>query len=110
MFVDNCHQRWHRLEGGTTVGMLRVMSKNGDDRLTWDSKEIQVGSSEALDPVAAVREAERITAVRKARLAFEKEVAMGATAYRIDAGKPTRIERFDVTAEQIVIVPRVFGG
>jgi hypothetical protein len=86
-------------EGGTTVGMLRVMSRRGDDRLTWDEQKIQAGDSEAL---AAVREAERI---------FTQERAKGSTAFRVENGKPVqRIEHFDATAEQIVLVPRVVGG
>ena len=79
--------------------MLRVMSRRGDDRLTWDGQKAVAGDAEAL---AAVREAERI---------FAQERAKGATAFRVETGKPTeRIERFDPTAEQIVMVPRVVGG
>jgi len=86
-------------EGGTTVGMLRVMSRRGDDRLTWDEQRLLAGDSEA---IAAVREAERI---------FEQERTKGATAFRVQPGKPIeRIEQFDSTAEQIVMVPRVVGG
>jgi hypothetical protein len=79
--------------------MLRVMSRRGDDRLTWDQQKIQAGNSEAL---AAVREAERIFALERAK---------GATAFRVEGGKPVqRLENFDATAEQIVMVPRVVGG
>jgi hypothetical protein len=79
--------------------MLRVMSRRGDDRVTWDEQSVLAGESEA---TAAVREAERI---------FEQERAKGSTAFRIDPGKPAqRIEEFDRTAEQIVLVPRVVGG
>jgi len=86
-------------EGGTTVGMLRVMSRRGDDRVTWDEQKALAGDAEAS---AAVREAERI---------FAQERAKGATAFRVEPGKPTqRIEHFDPTAEQIVMVPRVVGG
>ena len=81
------------------MGMLRVMSRRGDDRLTWDEHKMQIGDPEA---VAAVREAERI---------FSQERAKGATAFRVEGGKPVeRIEKFDSTAEQIVMVPRVVGG
>jgi hypothetical protein len=93
-----CHSRPY-IEGGTTVGMLRVMSRRGDDRVTWDDSKVSAGDPEAM---AAVREAERI---------FEQERAKGATAFRIDPNKPAeRIEQFDRTAEQIVLVPRVVGG
>ncbi|GLV57472.1 hypothetical protein KDH_43080 [Dictyobacter sp. S3.2.2.5] len=81
------------------MGMLRVMSRRGDDRLTWDEQKIQTGDPEA---VAAVKEAERI---------FEQEKAKGATAFRVIDGNPVqRIDKFDATAEQIVLVPRVVGG
>lgn len=81
------------------MGMLRVMSRRGDDRLTWDGQKAQAGNSEAQ---AAVREAERI---------FSQERAKGATAFRVETGKPLqRIDQFDMTAEQIVMVPRVVGG
>jgi len=86
-------------EGGTTVGMLRVMSRRGDDRLAWDEQKVLEGDPEA---IAAVREAERI---------FAEERRKGATAFLIHTGRPTqRIEEFDATAEQIIMVPRVVGG
>jgi hypothetical protein len=79
--------------------MLRVMSRRGDDRVTWEEQKVLAGDPEA---IAAVREAERI---------FAQERAKGATAFRIDTGKPPqRIDQFDATAEQIVMVPRVVGG
>jgi len=81
------------------VGILRVMSRRGDDRVTWDKQKALMGES---DTLAAVREAERI---------FAQERAKGATAFKVETGKPIeRIEQFDVTAEQIVMVPRVVGG
>jgi len=81
------------------VGMLRVMSRRGDDRVNWDQQKVLAGDLEAM---AAVREAERI---------FAQERAKGATAFRVEPGKPIqRIETFDETAEQIVLVPRVVGG
>ena len=81
------------------MGMLRVMSRRGDDRITWDQQKIHTGDPEA---IAAIREAEKI---------FAQERAKGATAFRVESGKPVqRIEQFDATAEQIVLVPRVIGG
>jgi uncharacterized protein YjiK len=81
------------------VGMLRVMSRRGDDRIIWDSDKLEVNDPEA---VAAIREAERI---------FNEERARGATAFKVEPGKPVeRIDKFDHTAEQIVVVPRVVGG
>ncbi len=79
--------------------MLRVMSRRGDDRIMWDSKKLETNDPEAL---AAIREAERI---------FNEERLKGATAFRVEPGKPVeRIDKFDSTAEQIVLVPRVVGG
>ena len=81
------------------MGMLRVMSRRGDDRVNWDQQRVLEGDPEA---IAAVREAERI---------FAQERAKGATAFRVEPGKPIqRIDTFDETAEQIVLVPRVVGG
>ncbi len=79
--------------------MLRVMSRRGDDRVNWDQQKALAGDLEAM---AAVREAERI---------FAQERAKGATAFRVEPGKAIqRIDAFDETAEQIVLVPRVVGG
>ena len=81
------------------MGMLRVMSRRGDDRITWDEQKVLEGDSEA---IAAIREAERI---------FEQERTKGATAFRVETGKPAeRIEQFDPQADQIILVPRVVGG
>lgn len=81
------------------MGMLRIMSRRGDERVVWDLEKVEISDSEA---VAAIREAERI---------FNEERARGATAFRVESGKTVeRIEKFDRTAEQIVMVPRVVGG
>ncbi|GHO94224.1 hypothetical protein KSF_042720 [Reticulibacter mediterranei] len=81
------------------MGMLRVMSRRGDDRISWDSKKLEVHDPEAM---AAIREAERI---------FNEERMKGATAFKVEPGKGVeRIDTFDRTAEQIVLVPRVVGG
>ena len=81
------------------MGMLRVMSRRGDDRVVWDLEQAELGE---LDAVAAVEEAGRIFAAERER---------GATAFKVEAGKPpVRIDIFDKTSEQIVMVPRVVGG
>jgi predicted Zn-dependent peptidase len=81
------------------MGMLRVLSRQGDDRFTWDQTAAVTGD---LDAQAAIREAERIFAETRAR---------GATAVRVRPGQaPETIERFDPEAEQIVMLPRVVGG
>ena len=81
------------------MGMLRVMSRRGDDRVVWDLEQAELGE---FDAVAAVEEAERIFAAERER---------GATAFKVEEGKPpVRIDVFDKTSEQIVMVPRVVGG
>jgi len=81
------------------MGMLRVISKRGDDRLRWNEQDALAGDAEA---IAAIREAERI---------FAQERARGVTAFRVEAGKPVeRLEQFDPQASQIIMVPRVAGG
>jgi hypothetical protein len=81
------------------MGMLRIMSRRGDKRAVWDHEKAEANDAEA---VAAIGEAERI---------FNKERDRGATAFKVETDKPVeRIEKFDRTAEQIVMVPRVVGG
>jgi len=78
---------------------LRVMSWRGDTKVTYDVEKATAGDAEQ---VAAVQEAERI---------FREERARGATAFRIEADEvATRIDAFDRSAEQIVMVPRIAGG
>lgn len=81
------------------MGMLRVLSRSGDDKYTWSAAGVEVGDPEALE---AVREAERI---------FEEQRSRGATAIRVAPDQPAeRLDRFDPLAEQIVMIPRVVGG
>jgi hypothetical protein len=82
------------------MGILRMLSaRSGDDQTTWDAAASEAGYVEAR---AAVQAAERIFAASQAR---------GAIAIKVSAGKlPERIERFDATAEQIILIPRVVGG
>ena len=81
------------------MGMLRVISKRGDDRVQWNEQDALAGDAEAL---AAIREAERI---------FAHECARGATAFRVEAGKPVeRLEQFDPQVMQIIMVHRYRGS
>ena len=81
------------------MGMLRVMSRRGDDRIIWDEQLVATNDPET---IAAIKEAERI---------FAQERTNGATAFRIEPGQATqRIDQFDASATQIVIVPRIVGG
>ena len=81
------------------MARLRVLSVLGDTAVEWDQQKAAAGDPEAL---AALREAERIFAEQRAR---------GATAVRVEAGRPAeRLDRFDPAAEQVIVVPRVVGG
>lgn len=81
------------------MGMMRVLSRLGDERFVWDDHPAADGDHEAS---AAIREAERIFAAQRAK---------GSMAFKIEKGHvPTRLDQFDPLAEQIVIVPRVVGG
>lgn len=81
------------------MAKLRILSHLGDTAVDWDTSRADVGDPEAME---AIREAERI---------FEENKAKGATAFVVTPGKPAeRIEKFDQTAEQIIMVPRIAGG
>ena len=81
------------------MGVLRVLSHHGDDKTEWNYAAVQAGDTEE---AAAVREAERIFAEQRAR---------GATAVRVAPGEPAqRLDTFDPTAPEIVMIPRVVGG
>jgi hypothetical protein len=82
------------------MAKMRILSMHGDTVVEWDTEKATEGDA---DSVKAVREAERI---------FKEARARGATAFRVDApDKPAeRIDKFDRTADQIIVVPRVAGG
>jgi hypothetical protein len=81
------------------MGMMRIISRRGDDHLHWDMQAALADDAEA---AAALQEAERI---------FARERSRGATAFRVEEGKSiVRLEQFDPQAQQIVLVPRVVGG
>jgi hypothetical protein len=81
------------------MGLLRIISKRGDERLLWNEQDALAGDAEEL---AALREAERI---------FARERTRGATAFRVEPEKPVeRLGQFDPQASQIIMVPRVVGG
>jgi hypothetical protein len=81
------------------MGMLRVLSRRGDDCVAWDPQRVAVGDPKAL---LAIREAERIFAEQRAR---------SATAFRVERGQaPVRIDQFDPAAQHIVLIPRIVGG
>ncbi len=81
------------------MGVLHLLSFEGDTTVAWDLERASVGDIEAEE---AVREAERI---------FEEAKKKGATAFSVVPGSPPKVlERFDPEAERIVVVPRVQGG
>jgi uncharacterized protein YjiK len=81
------------------MGMLRIMSRQGDTQVRWDTAAVAAADPEAL---AAIREAEHVFAAERAR---------GATAFSVrPGGTPIRVDYLDPSAEQIVLVPRVVGG
>ncbi len=78
---------------------LRVLSWRGDTKVSYDVEKATAGD---LEQMAAVEEAQRI---------FREERARGATAFRMEKDETAvRIDEFDQTAEQIVMVPRIAGG
>ncbi len=81
------------------MARIRVLDQSGDTTTEWDTKLGETTDQEAL---RAIREAERI---------FEQQRSRGATAFKMEAGKPpVKLETFDRTAEEIVMVPRLAGG
>ncbi len=81
------------------MAVLRILNGSGDTSVWWDPERLAASDAEA---EAAVREAERLFAEARAR---------GAVAFRINADRPaTRLNEFDRTAEEILIVPAMVGG
>ena len=81
------------------MGVLRVLSHHGDDKTEWNYPAVLTGDTEAR---RAIEEAEHIFADQRAR---------GATAVRVAPGEPAqRIDTFDPTAPEILMIPRVVGG
>ncbi len=81
------------------MARLRVLTSQGDRMITWEEEKVESGDPEA---VAAVAEAERL---------FREQLQRGSAAFKVEPGKlAERIDQFDRTAEQIIIVPRIAGG
>lgn len=81
------------------MSTLHLLSRHGDIKVEWDHKAADAGD---LDAQAAIAEAERI---------LEEARAQGSTAFLVREGQPAQvIDRFDRTAEKIVVVPRIVGG
>jgi len=81
------------------MATLYVLSSRRDRRVTWAHQDVQTGDPEAL---AAIAEAEAI---------FARERSRGSSAFKVVPGAPAeRIDTFDHTADEIVIIPRMAGG
>jgi hypothetical protein len=81
------------------MAVLRVLNWRGDTKVSYDVERAAAGD---VEQAAAVEEAERI---------FREERARGATAFKVQPGEAgLRIDEFDRTAEQIVLIPRIAGG
>jgi hypothetical protein len=81
------------------MAILRILSRRGDDCITWDRTRVERADPGAL---AAVRAVKRILTEQRFH---------GATTLRRAAGRaPTSIMQLDPTADQTVLVPRVIGG
>lgn len=82
------------------MAKMRILSSLGDTVVEWDTEKATDGD---VDAVKAVKEAERI---------FKEARQRGATAFKVESpDKPAeRIDKFDKTADQIIVVPRVSGG
>lgn len=81
------------------MGTLYVLSSRGDTQVSWAGGQPAADDREAR---AAIAEAEAI---------FAHEISRGASAFKLAKGQlAERIDSFDPSAEEIVIVPRMAGG
>ena len=82
------------------MNKLQVMGRDGHRELGWEMEKVEAEDPEAL---AVIAEAERIV---------EEALARGQAVLVVEApDQPAkRVERFDQTAPQTVIVPRLAGG
>ena len=74
------------------MGVMRILDKTGDKRVTWDRREAaQVGDAKTM---------------------FDNLIASGHTAFatRSDGSKGARIEEFDSVLEEIIMVPKTVAG
>jgi len=81
------------------MATLYVLSSRGDRRVTWPNRDVAAADPEAL------------TAIAEAEAIFTRERSRGSSAFKLAPGEPAeRIDVFDRTAEEIVIIPRMAGG
>lgn len=80
---------------------MRRLSQRGDDTLaTWDPEAAVQGDTEAQE---AVKAAERL---------FRENTARGEAAFAVDpeTKEGRRLDAFDRTATEILVIPRMAGG
>jgi len=72
--------------------IFRVLSKNGDDRLLWDRRDLEQ--------------------VREAKSKFKEYVDSYHTPYacKKDGTKGSKLDSFDQTHEEIIFVPKTMPG
>jgi hypothetical protein len=88
-----------KLHMSDNLSVLRILNGSGDTSVTWDPERLAASDPEA---EAAVREAERL---------FAQARASGAVAFRINANEPaTRLDAFDPTAKETLVIPAMVGG
>jgi hypothetical protein len=81
------------------MGVLRVLSRAGDQAVEWDEAAVAGGDAEAL---AAVAEAERICVAALVR---------GGYAFSLAPGRPAaRVFQFDATRPLTIVVSPIAGG
>ena len=82
------------------MNRLQIMGREGHRELVWDLEQVEEANPEAL---AVIAEAEQIVVAALAR---------GQAVLVVDApDQPAqRIERFDRTAPQTIILSRLVGG
>jgi hypothetical protein len=81
------------------MSSLHVLSRAGDHQVVWDPAAVAACDPEA---VAAIQEAEHLFADLRAR---------GGTAFALGPGqRTTRLDHFDPSFNEIVLVPRIIGG
>ena len=81
------------------TGVLRVLNSTGDQQVSWDLEAALEGDVEA---AKAVEEARRI---------FDEQRRKGHTAFQVGANQQfTRLDSFDPSVSETLLVPRVVGG
>lgn len=76
-------------------------------------EEVEFPSATAVmeHPTTKREELDAREAIAEAEALFARERSRGSSAFKLVPGEPAeRIDRFDRTAEEIMIIPRMAGG